>query len=144
MEHLSHFVKAAQRKQHQDGFGFLVDLWGAQVFRPALQNIRALSWAQTHLETNMHDTKTDEMTQKRPQMLQKLYQFWMQSYLSQPGSAVPLPVGLQVAASIGCLVNQTQQLHPLWQTARENLYTGDREKQEPITQHWLDLIWKMN
>lgn len=52
MKHLSHFVKAAQRKQHQDGFGFLVDLWGAQVFRPALQNIRALSRAQTHLETN--------------------------------------------------------------------------------------------
>lgn len=37
----------------------------------------------------------------------------MLSYLSQPCGSVPLPVGLQVAASICCLVNQTQQLNSL-------------------------------
>lgn len=47
----------------------------------------------------------------------------MQSYLSQPGCAVPLPVGLQVPTSIGCLVNQTQQLHPLWHMVKERIYT---------------------
>lgn len=41
----------------------------------------------------------------------------MLSYLSQPGGTVPLPVGLQVAASIRRLVNQTQQLYSLWRTA---------------------------
>ena len=74
MEHLSYFVKAAQRKQHQDGFGFLVDLWGAEVFRPALQNIRALSWAQTHLETNTHDVEADEMTQNEPKCYKMIAQ----------------------------------------------------------------------
>lgn len=48
----------------------------------------------------------------------------MLSYLSQPSGAVPLPVGLQVATSIRCLVNQTQQLYSLWQTAKgEDVYT---------------------
>lgn len=51
VEHLSNFVKAAQRKQHQDGFGLLVDLGGAEVLGPALQNVRALGWAQPHLQT---------------------------------------------------------------------------------------------
>lgn len=66
-------------------------------------------------------------------------------YLRQPGSAVPLPVGLQVATSIGCLVNQTQQLHTLWQAAKERIC--DTEEQQPITKRCdglLDLIWKMN
>ena len=43
----------------------------------------------------------------------------MLSYLSQPGSTVPLPIGLQVAASIRCLVNQTQQLYSLWQMEKK-------------------------
>lgn len=34
-------------------------------------------------------------------------------YLGQPCGAVPLPVGLQVATGIRCLVNQTQQLDSL-------------------------------
>lgn len=55
VEHLSYFIKATQRKQDKDGFGLLVDLLGAQVFCPALQNIWALRRAQPHLETNTHD-----------------------------------------------------------------------------------------
>lgn len=35
------------------------------------------------------------------------------SYLGQPGGAVPLPVGLQVAARVRRLVDQTQQLDSL-------------------------------
>lgn len=50
MQHLSHFVEAAEGEQHQDGFGLLVDLRGAQVFRPALQHVGALCRAQAHLE----------------------------------------------------------------------------------------------
>lgn len=42
------------------------------------------------------------------------------SYLSEPGGSVPLPVGLQVAAGIGRLVNQTQQLDSLCETGEEN------------------------
>ena len=52
VEHLSHFVKAAQAEQHQDGFGLVVDLRGTQVLCPALQHIWALRWVQTHLETD--------------------------------------------------------------------------------------------
>lgn len=51
VQHLPHFVKAAERKQHQDGFGLVVDLRRAQVLRPALQHVGALRWVQTHLET---------------------------------------------------------------------------------------------
>lgn len=49
VEHLPHFVEAAQGKQHQDGFGLVVDLRGAQVLGPAFQHIGALSRAQAHL-----------------------------------------------------------------------------------------------
>lgn len=45
-------------------------------------------------------------------------------YLGQPCGAVPLPVGLQVATGIRCLVNQTQQLHSLWRTRREFVPAG--------------------
>lgn len=43
----------------------------------------------------------------------------MLSYLSQPGGSGPRSVGLQVAASISCLVNQTEQLHTLWEPTQE-------------------------
>lgn len=49
VEHLSHFGEAAERKQHQDGFGLVVDLRGAEVLGPALQHVGALGRAQAHL-----------------------------------------------------------------------------------------------
>lgn len=61
VEHLSYFVKAAQRQQHQDGFGFLVNLRRAQMFCPALQHIGALGGVQAHLEIK-HDSDKQNMT----------------------------------------------------------------------------------
>lgn len=55
MEHLAYFVKAAQREQDQDGFGLVVDLRGAQVLRPAFQDIRTLCWTETHLEEHTQE-----------------------------------------------------------------------------------------
>lgn len=52
VEHLSYFAKAAQGKQHQDGFGFVVDLGGAQVLRPAFQHVGTFCRAQAHLATH--------------------------------------------------------------------------------------------
>lgn len=167
MEHLSHFVKAAQGQQHQDGFRFLVDLRGAQVLGPALQYIWALCRVQAHLEEQTKtcwDAQSENTVQLGLQMLNtiskttlkvtsvlltlftfiqppvscqkshilskhttqcnvgciRLTDAVMLSYLSQPCGSVPLPVGLQVAASIRCLVNQTQQLYSLWQIAKQD------------------------
>lgn len=58
VEHLSHFVEAAEGEQHQDGFGLVVDLRGAEVLGPALQHIGALRRAQPHLGTHTQ-TQTD-------------------------------------------------------------------------------------
>lgn len=165
VEHFSHFVKAAQGKQHQDGFWLMVDLWGAQMLCPSLQHVWTLCWVQTHLEksttnrvlklpaalkvkilyaiilcilklslqiiiikkhTNsiicicsMYSLITHIPTHS--QTIQTLHSGWCLllmeavtlSYLGQPGGSVPLPVGLQVAAGVGRLVNQTQQLYSL-------------------------------
>lgn len=62
MEHLSHFVEAAEGKQHQDGFGLVVDLRGAEVLGPALQHIGALCRAQPHLGKDACDVHGTEST----------------------------------------------------------------------------------
>lgn len=67
VQHLSYFVEAAEGQQHQDGFGFLVDLGGAQVLRPALQHIRAFCRTQAHLEDTRHTEEAPSVGRVRLQ-----------------------------------------------------------------------------